>query len=323
VTIEPPFFIVGSPRAGTTLLSRILDRHSRLAVYHETHYYPLFRSEVHRYGNLHTPANLKRFLEDVREVTRIQGFMVPPSTEALLAALPAPTFEGVLTALLWLHARQRGKVRAGDKTPGHHAYLAEILKNFSESPVVFVLRDPRDAVHSMRRALGVSLKGASWMWNQAFQSYVKFSECVHLVRYEDLVADPKKILPPLCAALGQDFENDMLRFFERIPQSLAGRPNFSKLLKDIDTESVGNFNRMAADDVRQIEAVCAQGMEALGYPFTTRRVTTHVSMQPPSRIEFIRDRLRYYGTDRKRWRRGWMHWKIALRLRLRSWLPSS
>lgn len=320
--MEPPFFIVGSPRAGTTLLSRILDRHSRLAVYHETHYYPLFRSELHRYGDLRRPANLKRLIEDVREVTRVQGFMAPPTTEALLEALPEPTFEGVLATLLWLHARQHGKLRAGDKTPGHHAYLGDILENFSDSPVIFVLRDPRDTVHSMRRALGVSLNGAAWMWNQAFRSYRNFSDRVHLVRYEELVTEPKRIVAPLCTALGQEFENDMLRFFESIPQSLAARPNFSKLLKGIDTESVGKFDRMAVDDIRRIEALCAEGMETLGYPFSTREIT-RMSTRPPTMLEFIRDRLRYYGTDRKRWRRGWMHWKIVLRLRLRSWLPSS
>jgi len=320
--MEPPFFIVGSPRAGTTLLSRILDRHSRLAVYHETHYYPLFRSQLHRYGDLRHPANLRRLIEDVREVTRVQGFMAPPTTEALLATLPAPTFEGVLAALLWLHARQNGKVRAGDKTPGHHAYVGEIIKNFVESPIIFVLRDPRDAVASMRSALGVSLNGAAWMWNQAFQSYRSFSNRVYLVRYEDLVADPKSALTPLCSVLGYSFEDDMLRFFERIPANLAARENFRKLLKDVDTESVGNFDRMADDDVRRIEGLCADGMETLGYAFTTGTVT-RLSTKPPSTIELIRDRLRYYGTDRKRWRRGWMHWKIVLRLRLRSWLPSS
>jgi hypothetical protein len=165
------------------------------------------------------------------------------------------------------------------------------------------------------------VNGAAWMWNQAFRSYRNFSDRVHLVRYEALVADPKGTVAPLCSVLGHEFEIDMLRFFERIPQSLAARQNFSKLLKDIDTESVGKFDRMAADDVRRIESLCADGMEALGYPFSAGGVA-RVS-RVPSKIEFIRDRLRYYGTDRTRWRRGWMRWKIVLRLRLRSWLPSS
>jgi hypothetical protein len=34
----PPLLIVGSPRSGTTLFSQILNNHSRIAIYHETHY---------------------------------------------------------------------------------------------------------------------------------------------------------------------------------------------------------------------------------------------------------------------------------------------
>jgi hypothetical protein len=319
--MNSPFFIVGSPRAGTTLLSRILDHHSRIAVYHETHFYPLFRSELHRYGDLASRENLERLINDVREVTRVQGFMEPPSVADLTALLPAPTFEGVLAALLALHARKQGKARAADKTPEHHAYLAEILEKFPSSPVLFLLRDPRDTVRSMRLALGCSLKGGAWMWNAAFKSYREFSARVHLVRYENLAREPRRTLEEVCAALGESFEHDMLRFFEHIPESLAARPNFKKLLKDVDAESVGKFRGLPGDDIRRIEALCAEGMDALGYAFTAGRPKP-VSVAAPSHLLWAADRLRYYGIDRSRWRRGWMRWKIAARLRMRGMLCS-
>jgi hypothetical protein len=314
-----PFFIVGSPRAGTTLLSRILDHHSRIAVYHESHYYPLFRPQLHRYGDLRLRQNLVRLINDVREVTRVQGFLEPPSVADFTAALPAPTFEGVLAALLALHARKQGKARAADKTPEHHAYLAEILEKFPASPVIFLLRDPRDAIRSMRLALGCSVKGGAWMWNAAFVSYRKYSARVHLVRYENLAREPRQTLEAVSAALGENFEPGMLRFFDRIPGTLAARPNFKKLLKDVDAESVGKFHGLPDDDIRRIEQLCAEGMEALGYAFTAGRPKP-VAVAPPPRLLWAADRLRYYGVDPSRWRRGWMRWKILLRLRLRDML---
>ena len=42
--------IMGCPRSGTTLVSQILDAHSRLAIYQETNYYTLFRPDRHLYG---------------------------------------------------------------------------------------------------------------------------------------------------------------------------------------------------------------------------------------------------------------------------------
>lgn len=50
VTLHPPFFLVGTNRSGGTLLTRILETHSRIAVYAESHYYTLFRPDLHYYG---------------------------------------------------------------------------------------------------------------------------------------------------------------------------------------------------------------------------------------------------------------------------------
>jgi hypothetical protein len=294
----------------------MLDCHSRIAVYHETHYYPLFHSERARYGDLRAPKNLGRLIDDVREVIRVQGFLAPPRREEFLELLPEPTFEGVFAALLWINARRHGKARAADKTPGHHAYLSEILDRFPTSPVIFVMRDPRGAVPSIRLALRASLRSAARMWNEAFRSYSRFSRRVYLVQYESLVATPQETLQKVCAVLGEDFEEEMLRFSERVPERLAALPNFQKLLQDVDAGAADMFRRWPTEDLREIEALCGEGMESMGYAFSAGKVPA-VSMPPPSMVRFALDRLCYYGIDRKRWRRGWMRWKILLRLRLR------
>jgi Sulfotransferase family len=312
---DRPLFVVGSPRSGTTLFSRILDSHSRIAIYHESHYYPIFRPDLYRYGDLRSPRNLRRLIEDVREVTRVQGFMAPPSTEEFLEILDEPTFEGVFAALLRLYSKKHAKARCGDKTPGHHAYLSEILEKF-DSPVIYILRDPRDVITSIQTAFHTSLDGSIRTWNQAFYDYKRFSRRVHLIRYEDLVSDPRQTIESACAYIGESFEAEMFNFFERIPQRLTTRPIFKKLTRQLDRDSLGRYRGLPQDALKRIEACCAEGMEALGYPFSQAMVTS-VAMPPPSKLDFALDRLRYYGTDWKRWRRGWMRWKIMLRLRLR------
>ena len=113
-----PFFIVGCRRSGTSLVSQLLDNHSRLAVYHETQYYPLFRSNLPFYGDLRRSANLSRLIGDLRESLRLQG-VDPPDPDELLSKLVTPTFEGVLATLLNVYAHRQGKVLGGDKTPDH------------------------------------------------------------------------------------------------------------------------------------------------------------------------------------------------------------
>jgi hypothetical protein len=123
--------------------------------------------------------------------------------------------------------------------------------------------------------------------------------------------------------LGEPFEDEMLRFSERVPERLAALPNFQKLLHDVDAGAADAFRRLPAEDIRQIEALCAEGMESLGYAFSAGEMPI-LSMPPVSKLDNAVDRLRFYGIDRRRWRRGWMRWKILFRLRVRrpaAWNP--
>jgi hypothetical protein len=311
----PPFFILGASRSGTTLLSAILDSHSRIAVYIESHYYPFFRPDLHRYGDLGQRDNLRRFVSDVREVMRTKPGMNPPTTQQFLDALVAPTFEGVFATMLQLYARQKGKLKSGEKTPGHHAYLGEILENFPESPVIFVMRDPRDAVPSMRQAFGTSLKRAISEWNDAFESYQRASGSVHLVRYEEFVGKPAEHSAALCALVGEPYEPEILRFYEKMRQvSHTVAHHHRGILGPIDSTLVGRFRQMPRDDIEWIESGCAAGMEALGYEFAFGKRRAGVITRP-GRVNFFLDRLRFYGVSRRRWWRAWTRWRIVLRVR--------
>lgn len=314
-----PFFIVGCTRSGTTLVSQILDSHSRLAVYHESHFYHLLRHDLYRYGNLGQLSNLRRFLIDVREVLQRQRKMTVPTEEEFLAALSEPSFAGVLATVLSLYARQHGKMRGGDKTPGHHSYLAEITEHLPHSSVIFLLRDPRDTVVAIREKFGISLKGATALWNAAYLSYTNFSHRIHLVQYEQLVRHPAESVQSICAHLGEDYEPATMRFFERIPNQLARIKYNQDLLTPIDSSHIGRFREMSKSEITRVEAACGIGMEAMGYDFSGTKPKV-LPIKAPTKLEFIIDRLRFYGWNRYRWRRGWIRWKVVLRLRLKHFL---
>ena len=136
----PPFFIVGCPRSGTTLVAQMLDSHSSIAVYLETGYYPFFHANLRLYGDLARARNLERLIGHVRRAILSQGVEPPPSSE-IAANLVEPSFEGILATFLNFYAQQQGKTRSGEKTPTHFRYLDEIGEGFPESPVLFLMRD--------------------------------------------------------------------------------------------------------------------------------------------------------------------------------------
>lgn len=322
---SPPFFIVGCPRSGTTLLRRILDCHSRLAVFHESQYYPLFRADLHRYGDLRQRGRRRRLIADLLEAARLRGEEAPTLNE-VEEALVEPTFEGIFATWLHLYALNRGKARGGDKTPQHHAFLDEILDGFPLSPVIFLVRDPRDTVLSMHRNFGWSLEGAAREWNRAAGNCRRASRPVHLVRYEELVHRPAEIVQGICAFLAERYEPAMLRFHERPPAGLSTPRALQKLTRPVDAGSVATFHALPLDRVRRIEDACAEGMEALGYAIEAALRAAPIGPPPESfrseptgnRVSNkLLDRLRFYGLHRHRWRWGWFRWKVMLRLRVR------
>lgn len=245
--------------------------------------------------------------------------MRPPEVKEFLEALVAPTFEGIFATLLYLYARRQGKVRAGVQAPEQYPYLTEILGRFPRSPVVFYLRDPRDRAFFSHEKFGTSFKTSASSWNEAVRIYRNASRAVHLVRYEDLVQKPEETIRAVCTFLGEAYEPQMLRFHERVPSFLAASPDLWGPREPLTSRYLGVFRRMPSDQIEWIESACAAGMQAMGYPLTIPDPKA-LKIAVPSRSDILFDRVRYYGMDRRRWRRGWTRWKIGLRARLRYWL---
>jgi hypothetical protein len=323
--LNEPFFIMGCRRSGTTLVSRILDSHSRLASYHESYFYNIFRPELRWYGDLARDSNLERLLKDVEEILRMQG-VEPPPRDALRRAMPSRSLAGVLHALLRLYAESQGKLRGGDKTPEHHAFLGEILEQFPASPVLFLMRDPRDTVLSIQRSFGHRAEEGARLWNAALADLKRAPRPVHVVRYEELARRPAEVVREICGYLGEAYEESMLSFFEKIPEQWQKRPGGEKLGKPVDAGSVGAFrDKMSAADVAAVESICASGMEEMGYGFVgARPAVARAPLARPRRPlpALLVERLVYYGFNRERWRRGMARWRLMARVRAHYFLAS-
>ena len=111
-----PVFIVGSPRSGTTLLATLVDRHSRIAIPPETHFFGHFRRWVGReLGSLQHHTLVDEFLKNRRAGDmKLDRAAILSRFSRYPADLPH-----LLRAALEEYAARRAKPRAGEKTPGH------------------------------------------------------------------------------------------------------------------------------------------------------------------------------------------------------------
>ena len=232
ILTEPPFFVLGSGRSGTTLMQTCLDRHSRLAVPPETHY--LARAERWGLGEREAPEDFEAFWADLVGWRRFADLGVEAdAVRGVLEARSATAFRDVFAAMLRVYGAGQGAARVGEKTPGHHAYLDRLFSWFPDARVVFMRRDPRAVVAShlkapwvtdqmrpgkplapfTRRARLAHLAERAAQWREANGETLALWQDdprVHVVAYEALVAAPEGVLRGVCAHLGEAFEPSMI-----------------------------------------------------------------------------------------------------------------
>jgi hypothetical protein len=189
------FFILGCPRSGTTLLQAMLNRHPHIAIPPETKVFCDFhlRSQRRRFECL-------RRLEKDLDVL-IEEDDIHTSVDELLPKIMRRFVE----------RSGRTDVRfVGEKTPEHTSRISSIRSSFPESLIIALVRDGVCVADSLTRVPWLSCDhgSAALVWryymNHVSAAVEKNSQSVHVVRYEELTANPEKELLAILKKLGAD-----------------------------------------------------------------------------------------------------------------------
>ena len=172
------------------------------------------------------------------------------------------------------------------KEPNLTLLVPQIVQAFPASPIVFVLRDPRDNIRSMLNRLSIpgdlprleehhrgqvnpgwelvldgrwlGLEGDHYIeqlaarWVYCARVYLDNARGMHLCRYEDFLAEKLQALSALAAALGLSMVHDVSDQLDRPFQPLGDR-------------NVAWADFFGAQNLARIESICSDEMRALGY----------------------------------------------------------
>lgn len=120
-----------------------------------------------------------------------------------------------------------GKSVTVDSTK-HYLKAVSLYRARPESTRIIVLsRDGRGVFHSgLKRGLSRKYSLSFWFnyYNRALPLFASTvaREHIHMVRYEDLVTDPKRVLQGVCEFLGLDFDERMLDFRSVVHHNVNG-----------------------------------------------------------------------------------------------------
>lgn len=199
---------------------------------------------------------------------------------------------------------------------------AFLLQTFPEARFVFQVRDPRDYLASAKARGKVwlgnkfgSLRQALSIWREDQLGGLTAlallgSERVHLIRYEDLVADAAQTLGGVCRFLGLPFDPAMLEFHKTqgaAKLAVAGGPR-ENLARPLMTDNFRKYRKsLSRREIKAVEAYLGNLMQRFGYgldyPPTLRHSVWHALrpafMEPFERL--INGELRpHYKEGHKR-----------------------
>ncbi|MEW6179834.1 MAG: sulfotransferase [Chloroflexota bacterium] len=280
-----PVFITGVQRSGTTLLSAMLAAHSRMSCGPETHFFQRLAGEnidqlIDPKG---WPEKGKNFICSIsysnftgqsnRRISILEKYQVTEQQIDEFLREQEPSISSLLKSVVEPYMQRQGKSRWVEKTPDHLLYLEIIRTTFPNSPIIRILRDPRD--------VALSLLKVPWGAKTFFEAieYWKFmdeksreffekDENSYTLRYEDLIDNPERELRKLCTFIGEDFEYAMLDTSSTGKQvNSQNVPWKKKVEQPIDKNRAGGWKHELSRELNQYtEAMIGDRLLCYGYP---------------------------------------------------------
>ena len=151
-----PVFVVGAPRTGTTLVKEILNRHPRIHLFDEVHFFERVWEDRGALGDLSSVDSQLAAIGKIRDIVRrfgsdaeVADLLTPEVYRAKLAEAGGG-YDALARILFTTGAAREGKEIWGDSSPQDILYLATILSWWPDARVVALVRDPRGFLASSR-----------------------------------------------------------------------------------------------------------------------------------------------------------------------------
>ena len=242
-----PVFIIGAARSGTTILWRILQKHSSF----RTKVNNLVETSIFAYVNqcdtfsTENPDNLFRFMLSDKEkyanflrvISPIQSWHKWIKNSFLANQLRKITFfqqkfdfgwrsnfnDFFILCYFYFAQNARGCKRLLEKSPNNIHYINELLMAFPNCLMMFIYRHPIEVFASYKKRLTIEAD-ADWCAYSVESFIEKYREDMTLLgkainilgdkllvfRYEDFTANPSENYAKICTFLGEKYEEDAI-----------------------------------------------------------------------------------------------------------------
>ncbi len=272
-TLQTPIFLFSLPRAGSTLTQRLLATHEEVATASE-------------------PWILLPYLYTLRDRGVYADYAHNLAVEAIedFCRLMPDGEQGYLSELREFVLRLYAKASDDstryflDKTPAYSLIAKEVMQLFPEGKFILLWRNPLALVASMLETPWTTEAGEWNIYDNELllfegleglvEAYRRHRARVHVVRYEDIVADPFGELAKIFGYLELPYDPSNLDRFRTVKLEGKYKDPFGTILYDrVSTEPLEKWKRTLTNPIRKawcrryLRWIGAERLALMGYDF--------------------------------------------------------
>lgn len=264
-----PILITGTFRSGTTLVSQVLNSHSKLAITYDS--VNFLRFSYQKYDPITNPSNFRKLLVEIEQrITKRWGLAFDINKVLNNCSKGGITYATIYDALMnELLLSDQSAIHWGEKTTLVWTKIPDFLEMFPMGVTIHVIRDPRAVLASwknMTNAPGNDYLDAIFncldSMNKALQFQDKYNKSQHvIVKYEDLALEPEKTVKELCLGLNIEFEPQMLdtqQFKNKKGEVWSGNSIFESKINGFSSSSINKWKTQLQDWELLITQFCLE-----------------------------------------------------------------
>jgi len=265
-----PIFIFSLPRAGSTLLQRILNQHNDISTAPEPWIaLPLFYM-------LKTEGTKSIYGHKIL-ANAVNGFIdsFPNKRDDYLT-----TAAEFLTKMYSLSS-ESNSIYFLDKTPRYHLIINELLDSFPDAKFIFLWRNPLAIAASMINTWGKGSWNLYMFWIDLYRgidsmtsSFQNNKERCIAVKYEDLVTSPDEAILKIMSYLKLEYNENIVDTFKhakKIDGARRGDPTGQHKYNKVSKGSLDNWKKTLANPFRKswsknyLNWVGSERLKIMGY----------------------------------------------------------
>jgi len=274
-------FIMSSERSGSNLLRSILDSHEAISAPPALQLLRQFDQLLHYYGNLEVKDNFEQLKTDILKVVNLKGtqnewaYEIRNSDLKNLKNTYKNRFLEIVFEVYAAHAHKDGNEIFVCKENNIFDYAINILYNYPDSKIIYLVRDGRDVATSEKkikfRKRHIYLISEKWVQEQekSIKVYQNLgSNKVFILKYEELLLNTREVLIQICNFLEINYGDHLLNFHKR--KNIKEQSTKSEFWKNISSpilkNNIGKFrNNLSQNEIKIFESLSWEVLSILNY----------------------------------------------------------